>query len=150
MIKLKQLIKEEKEAFRLEKEGKLKVVMRTMSNRLTLYFTSENGEYLNNGYIILTDELPPEMFGNPRWRSGYLFVDHVVVNPRGQGYGYLLYKAALNLAKEKGYSGLASYKKGRSNDASDIWKKLTSFSDSNYDYLDIKDLGTRLKETYDY
>ena len=99
------------------------------------------------GYMNLAKDLPDEMIGSPMWRRGYLLVDHVNVHSKRQGYGYLLYKTALKLSLEKGYRGICSYKKGRSNDADNIWEKLVTFSDGNYDYVDIKDLGTRLKET---
>jgi len=151
MIKLAPLITKEKEAFQLEREGLLQIDIESQIFGYTLRLYSNKQSDLDNktyskGYMNLAKDLPDERIGNPMWKRGYILVDHIKVDPKHQGYGYILYKNALKLAQSKGYKGLTSFRKGRSIDASDIWEKLTSFSDENYDYLDIKDLGQRITE----
>lgn len=153
MIKLKKLIKEEKEAFRLEREGKIQIDVEKQVFGYSIRIYSNNKVDLDDktywkGYMNLARELPDEMVGSPMWKHGYLFVDHIKVNLKHQGYGYLLYKNALKLSQDTGYKGLCSYIKGRSEDASDIWNKLKTSSDNHYDYLDIKDLGIKIKEQF--
>jgi hypothetical protein len=142
MISLKSLVSEEKEAFRLEKEGKLYIDIDAQSFGYSfhIYSLEDNDKKYYKGYMNLAKSMPDEMQGAPKWKYGYLLVDHIKVDPKKQGYGFLLYKAGLKLALKKGYRGLCSYKKGRSNDASDIWNKLAMFSDNEYDYLDVSDL----------
>ena len=153
MIKLSSLIiKEEKEAFRLEKEGKLYVDTEKQSFGYSLHIYSKDQSDIESkkyykGYMNLAKDMPDEMEGSMPWKHGYLLVDHIKVNTKKEGYGYILYKTALKLAQSEGYSGLCSYKKGRSNDASDMWEKIVTFSDNYYDYVNIKDLGTHLTES---
>jgi len=163
MIKLKNLLTEEKEAFQKEKEGKIsyRIDDKYISSgraKIWMYvsdFSNTSGAYTQDqdyehmmGQIVLLDRVPVEDLDNkiPR-RQGYLFVDSIVSNVKSQGYGYLLYKAALKYAQQHKFKGLISTTLHRSNDANKVWEKFKTFSDGNYDYVDIKDLGTRLKET---
>ena len=156
MIKLKSLIKEEKEAFRLQREGKIEF----------RHNTSHHTQYGKNGYdghdirIYNRDDLvhsigviglllhtPFEELGSTPARPRYMFVDFIQVEVEREGYGFLLYKEALIFAQKNKYNGLVSSKTHRTSDADRVWDKIKTSSDKYYDYLDIKDLNTRIKET---
>jgi len=151
MIKLRSLLKEEKEAFKLEREGKIRFEISNASRR------SNNAssiiiEIFNDispsemGHISLLFDTPyDELGGNPP-KPKYLFVDYIRVEIEREGYGFLLYKEALKYAQKSGFKGLVSSKNNRTADADQVWNKLKTFSDRDYDYVDIKDLGTRITE----
>ena len=150
MINLISILTEEKDAIRYERQGKLE--FRVEKNvdihqgniiHIGMYFKSLDDYEM--GSIRLLENAPAGDLGIQYPKPNYLFVDYIAVETKGQGYGYLLYKAALKYAKEHKFKGIVSHH-SRSSDADKIWGKLKTFSDKNYDYVDIKDLGTRLKE----
>jgi hypothetical protein len=158
MINLKSLLTEEKEAFVKEREGKISFSVEDTYNKLVIFlyvsdFDNTNPAYAHDpkhntlmGRISLTKNVREEEWADNFPKPNYLFIGTIVVNVKHQGYGYLLYKEALKMAQKLGYRGLSSMHVGRSFDADDVWNKLKTFSDDHYDYVDIKDLGTRLKE----
>lgn len=143
--------KKEKEAFRLEREGKIEI-------RSNIYDIPEKGMVVdiriynkenlarNLGGISLTFDTPVEELGNRLPKPGYMFVDYIQVEKQGEGYGFLLYKAALVVAQKHHRKGLCSSKFHRTDKARDVWDRLKTYEDKYYDYVDIKDLGTRIKE----
>ena len=120
---------DEKEAFQFEREGSLEFKEFDIDgNVVRIYAKSPT---TRSAYIELYNTLEDR----PEPRPRYLFVHYIIASPRGQGYGILLYKRALQYAKEHGFKGLSS-SKIKSDRAKQIWKRMASFSDANYDYVD--------------
>jgi hypothetical protein len=145
MINLKSLLNEEKEAFRLEREGKISFSYQPYEQtKIAIRLEVDGGRCI--GKVQLWQDTPYEDFNSPPPKSRYLFVNDIYVLKKGDGYGYLLYREALKYAQKNGFRGLVSTRIHRSSDAADMWAKIKTSSDKYYDYVDIKDLGTRLKE----
>lgn len=67
-------------------------------------------------------------------RNGYLVIYNFEVEEPLKGYGALIFKKALEKAKELGYDGIASQREFRSLYASRFWNKFRNFSDEHFDY----------------
>lgn len=142
------VISEEKEAFQKERNGKIKFDIKPVGiggKGIQMYLMDE--PLTEIGYCNLFNSAPHEDLGAMPSKPKYLFVDTIKVYPKYQqkGYGFLLYKEALKYAQKNGFKGLVSSKTHRSDKARAVWDKLKTFSDRDYDYVDIKDLGTRIK-----
>lgn len=101
------------------------------------------------GYAILRTNIPIKDLGNPRHpKPNFLFVHATAVFDayRGKGYGYILYREALKLARKNGYEGLCSAKNHESHNAEDMWKNFKSSDDNDWNYAAIGDLGNRISE----
>lgn len=148
----KKSIKEEKEAITLDNAGKLEFKHETHSTRDTVLHSIRiynKDELVHSvGVIGLLFDTPYEDLGSLPPKPGYVFVDFIQVEKEGAGYGYLLYREALRYVKSIGKLGLSSSNRHRTDDAARIWSKLKTSSDYYYDYLNVKDLGTKLKEVY--
>ena len=139
MIKLKKILTEEKEAFRLENEGKINYSVFDNGDMITITLLS-NGE--NLGRITLnsnTDDL-----GDIQPKRGYMFIDFVEVKNKGEGFGFLLYKEALKYCQKNRYRGLVSGKDHRIQRTESIWNKITTSEDKYYSYADIIELGRKI------
>ena len=150
MIKLKSILTEEKEAFRLERNGDIefnidKYVTAHDQHQIDISIHIKDQESYEIGIIKLLDSAPAEDLGNAYPKPNYLFIDYIGVQRKGEGFGYLLYKEALKYCQRNKFKGLVS-NHARSPDADRMWGKLKTFTVGPYDYVDIRDLGTRLKE----
>jgi GNAT superfamily N-acetyltransferase len=135
----------EKEAFKFEKEGRITFEFTHTGSDINIHIVLDNEKRM--GLITFSMYISEDYFDPfPPPKPNYIYIYRINVKEKHQGYGYLLYREALKYAKNKGFKGLFSEKASRSKDADNIWNKLKTFEDKYYDYVDIKDLGVRLKE----
>lgn len=136
MIKLKSLT-EEKEAFVKEREGKIQFNIEELYNSTIIRLYSDEGEI---GHCEVKKDVPFKDLNSMPPKPNYLFIHRIGVwvdKYQGKGYGYLLYREAVKYAKQIGLRGLVSSKIHRSDKATEVWDKLKTFSDRDYDYVDI-------------
>ena len=145
MIKLRTLLSEEKEAFKLEREKKLSLnIEKYQEGKVAIeIWVSDN----KIGKIQIWNYTPYDELNSMPPKPNYLYVSDVYALTKGEGYGYLLYREALKYAQKNKFKGLVSCKNNRQTDAVKMWDRLKTFSDRDYDYVDIKDLGTRINES---
>ena len=136
MIKLKSLLKEEKLAFQMEREGKIRTSTVETPEITIINMFSTTGKRL--GFIRLKMNTPD--LGDKQPKPGYLFIDWVEVVHKKEGFGTLLYEAALRYCKKIYVKGLVSGKDHRIPRTDTIWKYITTSSDFYYDYADVKKL----------
>ena len=128
---------EEKPAFVKEREGKISFKIEPLPfDMLTTTLYSDEG-YV--GFCTLTQDIPFEDLASFPPKPNYLFMDTITVKKEyhEQGYGYLIYKEAMKYAKNHRFRGLVSSKNHRNDNASKIVNRLTTFSDRDYDYIDV-------------
>ena len=136
MIKLKSLlITEEKMAFQMEREGKLQFSTAETPSMTVINMFSNDGKRL--GYINLTSETPD--LGDKQPRPGYLFIDWIETPYENQGFGFMLYKKALQYCKKVGVRGLVSGRDHRIPQADKVWERNKTSSDQYYDYIDWRE-----------
>jgi len=137
MIKLKSLLTEEKLAFILYKEGKIKFsTIKNNEYSISIDMLSDNNEAL--GYITLTSNF--DDLGDIKPKSGYLYVDFISAVQKKEGFGLLLYQAALKYCLSNRYKGIVSGKDHRIGRAETIWNTIQTSEDEYYTYADTSAL----------
>lgn len=137
MIKLKSLLNEEKLAFTLYKLGKIKFsTIKLDDYSFNIDMFSDTNDKL--GYITLTSNF--DELGDKPPKIGYLYVDFISVEQKEEGFGLLLYQAALQYCLKNRFKGIVSGKDHRIGRAEKIWNGIATGEDEYYTYSDISAL----------